>query len=478
MTTVAIPSRNDLSSLAIAIICVSLGALVMAVALLVTRWENGYTQLMLVIGTAVVMTFILARNIFIEKDPLRLSSTIPMAYLFFLMPNSVALALEFRTSSLYLFKVLQHTISIYDEDTTAALAVMFAGSLAYGLGVVIGNRTPGLDDRLVSRAPARSWSVRAGRPLVLGSVLVTLFLIALLFLTGGPTGIVALIVDPVARDELQSTSLTALLISLFLGYLATISVAYGRDLVNGVFPLRPSSLILYGLAIAMALPLASRGYVLSVMIYPVLLFHYLQKRIPATAVLVAALTLPAIATALRLLRVDAVGDFSTTNSFTEFFSESNMVSMFSAAMGALRSGKIDYTYGLDLALFALWFIPRALWPGKYLPLDYRLTMALDISDNGRAYGSPVTIFGGLYLNLTLIGMVVALLLLGYIIARCDQRLSVHTPRGLFVRIMLFTFLVDLTRVGDVSRELSVLFLQSSMFIFVASVVRLPRVKHK
>jgi hypothetical protein len=432
----------------------------------------------LVIGTAVVMTFILARNIFIERDPLRLSSTIPMAYLFFLMPNSVALALDFRTSSLYLFKVLQHTISIYEEDTTAALAVMFTGSIAYALGVLIGNRTPRLEDGLLSRSPVRLWTVRPGRPLVLGSVSVLLFVIALLFLTGGPTGIVALVVDPVARDQLQSTSLSALLISLFLGYLATISVAYGRDLVNGSFPLGPSYLALYGLAVAMALPLASRGYVLSVVIYTVLLFHYLRKRIPATAVLVAALTLPAIATALRLLRVDAVADFSTTNSFSEFFSESNMVSMFSAAMGAIHSGKIDYMYGLDLALFPLWFIPRALWPGKYLPLDYRLTLALDISDNGRAYGSPVTIFGGLYLNLTLVGMLLALLLFGYIIARCDQRLSVRTPRGLFVRIMLFTFLVDLTRVGDVSRELSVLFLQSSMFIFVASVVRLPRVKHK
>lgn len=226
----------------------------------------------------------------------------------------------------------------------------------------------------------------------------------------------------------------------------------------------------------MALPLASRGYVLSVAIYPVLLFHYLRKRVPTKAIVVAALALPCIATSLRLLRVAAFADFSLMDSFTDFFAESNMVSMFSAAMGAIRSGKIEYMYGLDLVLFVFWFVPRAWWPGKYLPLDYRLTMALDISDNGRPYGSPVTMFGGLYLNLTLLGMAVALLLIGYFIAQCDQKLSIYTPRGLFVRIMLFTFLVDLTRVGDVSRELSVLFLQSSMFIFAAHVMRIPRAK--
>jgi hypothetical protein len=225
----------------------------------------------------------------------------------------------------------------------------------------------------------------------------------------------------------------------------------------------------------MALPLANRGYVLSVALYPALIYNYLRRRIPAGWVIVAAVGLPMIATALRLLRTSAgFSEFSPGDSFAAFFDESNMVSMLSAAMGALQSGKIDYMYGLDLALFAFWFVPRAWWPGKFLPLDYRLTTSLGISDNGRAYGSPITIFGGLHLNLTLFGMALVLFLVGYLVGRNDRRLSISTPRGVFWRIMLFTFLVDLTRVGDVSRELSVLFLQAAMFLLVVAVLRIPR----
>lgn len=467
--------RAHLFSLAPAIILISLGAVAMTLSVLFLCWENGYAQLILLITTAVIMAYILARNILIDGDVLRLSSTVPLAYFFFLFPNSLLLVQEFRLSSIYYFKVLQHTIPIYPGHATYALGIICLGSLAYTTGALLGGRVPQVIERVSLHTLSISWNVRPGVTFGLAATLFIVYLGTLLVLAGGPAQVIGLAIDPVARDELQSTSLTALLISLFFGFLATISIAYARTLLEGAFAARPSFVILYGLAVAMALPLANRGYVLSVALYPALIYNYLRHRIPARVVFLSALALPVIATALRLFRTSAAfSDFSLPDSFSAFFYESNMVSMLSAAMGALQVGKIDYMNGLDLVLFAFWFIPRAWWPGKYLPLDYRLTNALNISDNGRAYGSPITIFGGLHLNLTLAGMTVALLLVGYFVGRRDKQMSTSTPRGVFWRIMLFTFLVDLTRVGDVSRELSVLFLQSIMFALVVAMLRIPR----
>lgn len=472
--------RTKLSTLELTIVWALAGAGSLVVLLIAFDWESGPSQLALLITTVCAMGLVVARNAIVRNDVLRLSSTIPLAWFMFLFPNSLMLVDHFRVTYIYYFKVLNHTLPIYADDATYALGIVALGSVCYAAGAIWAEKGPGHAEADVASGwfDDKQFRHETAVPLALGFL--TLYVLMLLALAGGLPQMLNLITDPVARDGLQSTSLTAILVCLFFGFLITVALRFANHLGRGIAAFQPSSLLLFTIAAAMALPLASRGYVFSVVLYPILIFHYLKRRVSVGTVVLSSLTLPVIATLLRLLRIGAasVDGFSFTDSVGAFFSESNMVSMLSAACGALQRGQIGYANGLDFILFFTWFVPRALWPGKYLPLDYRLTLQLGISDNGRAYGSPVTIFGGLFLNLTLAGMAIMMFWIGTAVVRQDRSLRLSQPRSLLWRVILFAFLVDLTRVGDVSRELTVLFIQWMMFSLIAAALNLPQVENR
>lgn len=133
------------------------------------------------------------------------------------------------------------------------------------------------------------------------------------------------------------------------------------------------------------------------------------------------------------------------NYLTSLASESIMVPTMGLVVRELDLGRVSFQNGTDLILIPAYFIPRVLWPSKPLPLDYRLNREIGMN-TGTPFGTPITVYGGMYINGGYYGYILLMLALGLIIRRL-----VYTP-DLIVSVLLFTYFIDLVRVGDIARE--------------------------
>lgn len=132
------------------------------------------------------------------------------------------------------------------------------------------------------------------------------------------------------------------------------------------------------------------------------------------------------------------------NRIVSLTQESIMVPTLGIALRGLEKGQIEMQYGRDLLLTPLYFIPRVIWPQKPDPLDFRLNRELNLN-SGEVFGTPVSIFGGAFLN-TGILFPLFMFFLGYLGA------ALNGQRDKIVSALLFVYAIDLVRVGDISRE--------------------------
>lgn len=439
-------------TLGINIICITGVLLVFAFVSLPTEplWSFGY-----MIVAAMSMVFVIFRGIE-QSDILRVRNAIPVAFFLFILPSMSILAFSFVGQYSYTFQIILRTLSLDQESINSAFLLIAAGSIAYSVGTEVL-----LPLRGVRREPQiRSIQIRTVRTLAIAAF--TVYWLLQLFLHG-ITGAYALVTDPVMREQLRSTSLTGIFIELFLIFILSMGVIlYQKRQKKHA----AAWAILMGiLGMLFALPFGSRGYVFAVAIPLVFIWHYGRSKLTLKQILICLIILPVLATSLRFLRTGAetkeIGIL-----FSEFVRESNMVQMLALSTAAVKNGALDYQYGRDIYLVAALFVPRAMWPEKPLPLDFRLTGILGLDDDGKLFGSPITIFGGLWLNLTAVGMVISMFCIGLIAAQCDRRWTRESLIDIYKRAILFYFLLDLTRVGDISRELSLLI----MFSFACYVV--------
>lgn len=133
------------------------------------------------------------------------------------------------------------------------------------------------------------------------------------------------------------------------------------------------------------------------------------------------------------------------NYLTSLASESIMVPTMGLVIRELKLGHVDFQNGTDLVLIPAYFIPRALWPSKPLPLDYRLNRQIGLN-TGTPFGTPITIYGGLYINGGYYGYVILMLILGLFIRKLTD------TQDLVTSVLFFTYFIDLVRVGDIARE--------------------------
>jgi oligosaccharide repeat unit polymerase len=70
--------------------------------------------------------------------------------------------------------------------------------------------------------------------------------------------------------------------------------------------------------------------------------------------------------------------------------------------------ELPFQHGATFAEFFAYFVPRALWPDKPLPIEYRISLL----SGSNASGKPASILGELYLNGGALAIVVGMILFG------------------------------------------------------------------
>lgn len=150
-----------------------------------------------------------------------------------------------------------------------------------------------------------------------------------------------------------------------------------------------------------------------------------------------------------------------------FSSEAIMVPTMGVMVRSLDNGEIKYQNGIDFLLIPAFFVPRALWHDKPMPLDFRLNNALRLN-SGDTFGTPVTIFGSFFINLGKLFYYPSMFMLGLL----SSKYLISGNKT--IRILLFTFAIDLVRVGDISREVVtfIIWISSYYVVFGMSKFRL------
>ncbi len=272
-------------------------------------------------------------------------------------------------------------------------------------------------------------------------------LLLLLIQYGSLMKIVLFIISPTMRADTAARSFSGL--SGMLLFFSAVSAYYAAQRLRS----RGARLLLFLPVMLLVLPAGNRGSLLSIGLIAATAAFALTPARPLLWTLTAALLLPPVASGLfrlrRLAVISDAGEFSIGALYSDFAGESLMLPTLAYALKALREGIVDFAYGMDLLLFPLWYVPRLIWPGKPMPLDFRLNSAMGLNE-GDVFGTPISIFGGLYFNFTLWGYIPMCAALGALLAVLYSRLE----HDRLLKVLLLTFVVDLVRVGDISRELT------------------------
>ncbi|MEP6618921.1 MAG: hypothetical protein ABJE47_06390 [bacterium] len=362
-----------------------------------------------------------------------------LAVLLFLALPNLVLAYQFGREGMLFHSTLVRRLVVERADFERVQLLLALGIASVSAGLLLSPRVR-LSDR-----DGEPYS--AGRLVLLVYTVTVIIASALTFAQFGSfTALLVSAINPVARLA-NASSRGGSGISGILVFIVTMSAYY---LCRGLRH-RSVGLPLFLPAIVMVLPLANRGTIVEILMIMALAVSDLKVRAPFAILVGAALLLPPFAGALVAARNNtfgAAGDFSVEGLYRGFADDSPMVAVFAMTLGALRRGAVDYTYGLDLIMFPLWYVPRLFWPTKPMPLDFRLNAALGLND-GIPFGTPIGLFGGVFMNFTLLAYVPVLWVFGWSISSLYGRFR----NDRLVLLLFFVFVIDIVRVGDLSREL-------------------------
>ena len=108
------------------------------------------------------------------------------------------------------------------------------------------------------------------------------------------------------------------------------------------------------------------------------------------------------------------------------------------------------------------FIPRSLWENKPDYFDYHNSQIV-LNGHFKA-GIPTSLFGSLYLNFNLFGMIISCYILGILCNKVYRKLSKFNDiHGLMKYSIFLIFIYDFFRVGNFSRELWSIMLYTSCY---------------
>jgi hypothetical protein len=378
-----------------------------------------------------------------SHDLLDVRAAFYLATFAFVVAPSIFLEASFRIDEPYLYSAGNSHIVISHADLDATQRIIVLGLVAVTVPMLIYIARSG------PMSPVATTESKA-QPAIW---LVYLFVIAAyvgitVIQYGGPASILSYATDPVARLEKSEGGQLLSGISGLLAYASEVSAYYScRRLKRRVF-----GIMLFFPIVFCLLTDGNRGSLLTCMLVALFAIVELRVRRPFFVVVLGYTILPFIATSLLNLRQSSVNTTQTQaalgDSYRQFLLESNMVSVMAMALHGLNNGILNYSYGVDLLSLPGWYVPRALWHGKPLPLDFRINDALGLND-GDVFGSPVSIFGGIYINFTPVLYIFAFILFALLLIYAYRRLR----NDRLLKTFFLIFVLDIVRVGDLSREM-------------------------
>ena len=361
----------------------------------------------------------------------------------FVAVPSILLTADFGPNEPYWYSAINSNLVISHSDLDFAQRIIFFGLIAVTVPMLIHIARSG------PMSPIATTDLEVQPIVWLVYSFVLIAYIGVTFIQfGGPASIVHYATDPTVRLAKSEGGQLLSGISALLAFASEVSAYY---LCRRLKP-RGIGIVFFVPIIFCMLPDGNRGTLLIAMLVAFFAIVDLKIRRPFFAVAMGYTIFPFIATSLLNFRNQSVGANQSRSglgdAYRQFASESNMVPVMATALHGLKNGIINYSYGVDLLSLPGWYVPRALWPGKPLPLDFRINGALGLND-GEVFGTPVSIFGGVYINFTPVLYLFVFVLFALLLIYAYRRL-----RGdQLLKVFFFVFVLDIVRVGDLSREM-------------------------
>lgn len=140
--------------------------------------------------------------------------------------------------------------------------------------------------------------------------------------------------------------------------------------------------------------------------------------------------------------------------------EFDMYDMFVSTVDYYTYHKNNYN---GINYLSLPFIPKALWENKPDYFDYHNSQI--VLDGYFKAGIPTSLFGSLYLNFRLVGLIICCYVLGLLCCLLYKKYSnFNNIHGLMKYSIFLIFIYDFFRVGNLSRELWSIMLYTFCFV--------------
>lgn len=393
--------------------------------------------------TAAICVIMMALIYGESHDLLDARAAFYLATFAFVAVPSIFLTADFGPNEPYWYSTINSHLVISHSDLDSAQRIIFFGLVAVTVPMLIHIARSGPMSPVATTEP----EVQPIIWLVYSFVLIAY--IGVTFIQfGGPASILHYATDPTARLEKSEGGQLLSGISALLAFASEVSAYY---LCRRLKP-RGIGIVFFVPIIFCLLADGSRGTLLVAMLVAFFAIVDLQVRRPFFAIVTGYTFFPFIATSLLNFRNLSVGANQSQSglgdAYRQFISESNMVPVMATAFHGLNNGIINYSYGIDLLSLPGWYVPRALWPGKPLPLDFRINGALGLND-GDVFGTPVSIFGGVYINFTPVLYLFVFILFAFLLIYAYRRLRDDQ----LLKVFFLVFVLDIVRVGDLSREI-------------------------
>jgi len=200
-----------------------------------------------------------------------------------------------------------------------------------------------------------------------------------------------------------------------------------------------------GISIVALSILGNRQLIINLLISSIIPLLYLNKKINWKTILLGCVVLIVIVWygSIRSGRLLTLSNF-----FEDFIREFSMFDMLIIGLDHKFKFNTDFYLGYNyLSIF------NYLIPGLSIPF-FDFAHVKDVFQEVYGGGIPTTIIGSLYFNFTIFGVVIGMSILGFIFSKMYSKYR-KMGKQMFIiyQTILITFVYDVIRVGDISREL-------------------------
>jgi oligosaccharide repeat unit polymerase len=331
---------------------------------------------------------------------------------------------------------------IYEEEFYATIGWIILGIFSF----FIGNTIFGIFIKKDSNHQRKKTLVETNSRLFITIIVYSISVLGTVILTlvrfGDIGSALSYATNPTERVDVNA--LSSLGINVILLSLATTSAFF----ITSKIKFRLIKTMIFLPPLFLAVPLTSRGFLLSILLVSFLSMNYRLPKNPLLTLFFGYFLVVVIASFLLAVRGTGTSSdrsFNLLSSFESFNAESTMLPTMTLMQTSLKENKIQYVNGFDILLAPGLLLPKTIWVNKPLPLSFRIG---DLLGYDGTSGTPVSVFGGVYINFTPYFYFLPFFLLGLILRYLDSRVKILT----LVKVLVFIFIIDLVRVGDLSRE--------------------------